>query len=481
MKKNLLALLVLFSVCLGKAQVGNSLNFDGSNDNIRRGVVSTLASGVTYEARVRAAAPSTGNKFIMYNGTNGTNGFGLYLQALTNTVVVKVGASVYTTSYVIPTGSFVLLSIVFTGPNALQVFANGTMVQNFFPSPATAPSGSFAIGSDDAGANFFGGDIDEIRYWNRIVCPAEIVHRSTCQAAGIEPLLVACYNFNQGVGSANNSTVLTLMDSSPNNYTATLTGFGLSGATSNWLTIAGGFSSTCTFAPATVTVSPTGTTAVCPGSAVTLSATGATSYTWSTASSGSSISVTPSVNTTYSVVGASGFCIGMGVKTVSVLPSPTLGVSSSTTNLCIGQTATLTANGASSYTWMPSGSGATIAVSPTVNTTYTVVGTGTNTCMNSAIFTQNVQACPNGLAQLSNSTQMTIYPNPTKGVFNVDLSNVTNASKLEVYNAFGQMVISNEVNSYTTKIDMDSMPKGIYIVRIKEGNTIVKTSRLIKE
>jgi hypothetical protein len=418
----------------------------------------------------------------MYNGTNGVNGFGLYLQALTNTLVIQVGSAVYTTSYVVPTGSFVLLSVVFTGPNALQVFSNGNMIMTFFPSPATAPSGSFAIGSDDAGANFFGGDIDEVRYWNRIVCPAEIVHRSTCQAAGIEPLLQACYNFNQGVGSANNSTVLTLMDSSPNNYTATLTGFGLSGTTSNWVTIAGGFSSTCTFAPNTVTVTNSPTTAVCAGNAVTLTATGATSYTWSTLASGSSVVVTPTAAVaSYSVVGLSGSCIGMGTRTLATMPLPMVAISSTTNNLCVGSTATLSASGASTYVWMPSGSGPTIAISPSVNTTYTAVGTGSNGCSSQTVYTQVVQNCAVGLNQLSISTQMNIYPNPTNGAFTIDLGNVTNATKLEVYNALGQMVISNDLNSYSTKINIESMPKGIYIVRIKEGNSVIKTSKLIKE
>lgn len=481
MKKILFAFSILLNLYLGQAQVGNSINFDGTNDNIRRGVVSTQASAITFEARIRAAAPSAGNKYILYNGTNGTNGFGVYLQAATNTVVVKVGSAVYTSSYVVPTGSLTLLSVVFTGPNALQVYANGIMVHNFFPAPATAPSGSFAIGSDDAGANFFQGDIDEVRYWNRIVCATEILHRSTCQALGNEPLLVALYNMNQGTGAGNNSTVTTLIDSSPSNYTATLSNFALTGGTSNWLTIAGAFSANCTFAPATVTVSPSGTVNTCLNSSVALSASGASTYTWSTAASGASISVTPTVLTTYSVVGQSGSCFGMGAKTVSVLPLPTLSVSSSTTSLCIGQTATITASGASTYSWMPAGSGSAIAVSPTVNSTYTVIGTGANSCTNSATLTQSVQVCATGLAQLINSVDLNLYPNPTFGVFTLQLSNFSSTSNVEVYNMVGKLIMYDQINSYITKFSLENMPKGIYFVRLKEGDVVVKTMKIIKE
>jgi len=481
MKKNLLYLFILMSASFAKAQVGNSLSFDGTNDNIRRGVVSVQNTAVTYEARIRAAAASAGNKYIMYNGTNGTNGFGLYLQASTNTVVVKVGASVYTSSYVVPTGSLTLLSIVFTGPNGLQVYANGTIVHNFFPPPATAPSGSFAIGSDDVGANFFGGEIDEVRYWNRIVCASEILHRSTCQANGNEPMLVACYNFNQGVGAANNATVTTLMDSSPSNYTATLTGFALTGVSSNWLTIAGAFSSNCTMAPATVTIAPAGgTVTTCSGSPINLIGSGATTYTWNTSQTGATLALTPSATVQYSVLAQSGFCYGMGLKTVSVNPKPTVGVSSSTAMLCVGSSATLTSTGATTYTWMPTGTGSNIVVSPTTTSTYTVIGTDVNTCTNIAVITQSTMICPVGIMQLTNNVGLSIYPNPANGIFTIAITNSSQNTKLEIYNAIGQLVLSEDVKDHL-KINIEQIPNGVYIVRLKENNAVIKTTKLIKE
>ena|ERR1700757_2010875 len=57
----------------------------------------------------------------------------------------------------------------------------------------------------------------------------------------------------------------------------------------------------------------------------------------------------------------------------------TVGVSSNRT-ICIGQSATLTASGATSYTWMPGGLNTTsVSVSPNVTTTYTLTGS-TGTC-----------------------------------------------------------------------------------------------------
>jgi|GEM_PF-4704777 len=69
-------------------------------------------------------------------------------------------------------------------------------------------------------------------------------------------------------------------------------------------------------------------------------------------------------------------------------PAPiNLLVTSSHTVLCEGETATITASGAGSYSWNPSASGPTITVSPATTTTYVVTGT-LNGCTNTISFVQ---------------------------------------------------------------------------------------------
>ncbi len=135
----------------------------------------------------------------------------------------------------------------------------------------------------------------------------------------------------------------------------------------------------------TVTVSPAVTIAasnsagagLCASSTVTLSANGATSYTWSPGNlSGSSVTVTPTVTTTYTVVGDNGAgCTGTAVTTVSVLTAPSLTISSPAFTICANGSTTLNASGANTYTWVPFGiTPPSISVSPTVTTTYTLLG-----------------------------------------------------------------------------------------------------------
>jgi hypothetical protein len=77
---------------------------------------------------------------------------------------------------------------------------------------------------------------------------------------------------------------------------------------------------------------------------------------------------------------------------VSPGPSPTVLVSSSSTLLCEGEAAVLTASGANAYSWISGSSSASTTVSPSVTTSYTVTGTN-NSCTNTAVYTQSVVLC----------------------------------------------------------------------------------------
>lgn len=58
-----------------------------------------------------------------------------------------------------------------------------------------------------------------------------------------------------------------------------------------------------------------------------------------------------------------------------------------------------------------------------------------------------------------------IYPNPSNGLYNVELSNETTAS-IEVYNVLGKLVQSIPQADSKTMIDLTGFPKGVYLVNI---------------
>ncbi|MBS1636523.1 MAG: T9SS type A sorting domain-containing protein [Bacteroidetes bacterium] len=113
---------------------------------------------------------------------------------------------------------------------------------------------------------------------------------------------------------------------------------------------------------------------ICAGGTAMLNASGAATYTWSTGSNASSISVSPSSTTTYTLNGqSSAGCAGSAVTCmVTVTSAPSISVNSST--VCSGSTATLTAAGVTSYTWNTGSTSASISVNPSATTVYTVSG-----------------------------------------------------------------------------------------------------------
>jgi len=130
---------------------------------------------------------------------------------------------------------------------------------------------------------------------------------------------------------------------------------------------------------------------ICSGQTATLSAGGATTYTWSTGAFTSSITVNPVATTVYTVAGTIATCTAAITTTVSMLSAPVLVAPAA--NICNGQTATLTAAGATSYTWSTGGTGASITVTPAVNTTYTVTGSN-GACTSSITTNVTVNAAP---------------------------------------------------------------------------------------
>ena len=111
----------------------------------------------------------------------------------------------------------------------------------------------------------------------------------------------------------------------------------------------------------TVNPSPTVTVnsaTVCAGTPVTLTASGANTYSWNTGATTATITPAPNVTTNYTVTGtAANNCTNKQTATVTVNPLPTLSVNSH--SICAGGTTTLTASGASNYTWSANAGSAT--------------------------------------------------------------------------------------------------------------------------
>jgi len=133
---------------------------------------------------------------------------------------------------------------------------------------------------------------------------------------------------------------------------------------------------------------------ICAGNNSTLTATGGTSYSWSTGATTSSIVVSPTGTTAYTATVTTGGCDSIPPSvTITVKPKPTAAIGGNT-SICTGQSTTLTASGGGTYVWNTGPSTSAITVNPTTNTTYTVTVTGANGCTNSSSATVTMNSLP---------------------------------------------------------------------------------------
>jgi hypothetical protein len=132
--------------------------------------------------------------------------------------------------------------------------------------------------------------------------------------------------------------------------------------------------------------------ALCAGSPVTLSGSGAATYAWNN-NVQNGVGFTPTNTQTYTVSGtdANG-CTNTAQVTVTVNALPTVSAGANQT-LCAGSPVTLSGSGAATYTW---NNGITNGVSftPASTQTYTVTGTNANGCTNTAQVQVSVNALP---------------------------------------------------------------------------------------
>lgn len=207
--------------------------------------------------------------------------------------------------------------------------------------------------------------------------------------------------------------------------------------------------------PANFTVTATSASA-CAGSSATLTASGATTYTWNASTNlnsanGTSVIATPSITETYTITGAVGTCTNTGITTVTVIPNPTITLTPTLSSICVGMSSTLTASGATNYTWSPSATlssntGSLVVANPTTTTIYTITGS-TNSCTNTAITTVSVLANPT----------LTVTPSfsvcsGTTGTLNVSGANTytwNNATNLSSANGGTVTSSTNTTETYT--------------------------------
>jgi hypothetical protein len=220
---------------------------------------------------------------------------------------------------------------------------------------------------------------------------------------------------------------------------------------------------------------------VCSGNSATLTANGAANYTWNPgAMSGSVQIVTPASTTVYSLTGANGTCTSAVNYTLTVQTSPTLNATANPSLICITQSATLSATGASGYLWYPGPvAGNPIVVSPMSTTIYTLQG-NIGSCLSSKTIALTVSPCT-GVDNITGNNTIKIYPNPSSGWITMDFGKPY-TGKVSVFNALGQEVMAKTLlEAETTTFNLESLAKGIYLIKLRTDSGQEKVYKVLKD
>ncbi|MES2780897.1 MAG: IPT/TIG domain-containing protein, partial [Bacteroidota bacterium] len=219
---------------------GNALRMDGTNDYVRIPDASYLKpSTVTLEAWVN---PGTANGLVIAKPNSRGPSGSFYESYIVSMNGGKFAATMSNISSVQKTvtqptaytqGRWYHVAAVFSS-TSLKLYVNGVLQDS--TGGMVLDHGAFpvTVAAHPNLSTFSNCTIDELRIFNTDRSASIIQDMN----GSIDPSttgLVAYYNFNQGIASANNPGVVSLFDLTANDNTATLTNSALTGSTSNWV------------------------------------------------------------------------------------------------------------------------------------------------------------------------------------------------------------------------------------------------------
>ncbi len=238
----------------------------------------------------------------------------------------------------------------------------------------------------------------------------------------------------------------------------------------------------------TVNINPS-VTSVCSGQQVQLNTqvsggSGSYTYVWASNPTGftsttSNPTVNPTANTTYLLTVTDGSTQGTSSVNITVLPVAQASFAYAANLLSVNFTNSST--NASTYYWT-FGDGTFSTMSNPSHTyvadgDYVVTLVATNSCGSDTIQ-QTIHVEASGI-DANVLTNINVYPNPANEIINVEFENEL-ASNIVVYSIDGKEILSKTFMDKVCSLDISSLEKGAYLLRISTNNGTIKKI-MIKE
>ncbi len=86
-----------------------------------------------------------------------------------------------------------------------------------------------------------------------------------------------------------------------------------------------------------------------------------------------------------------------------------------------------------------------------------------------------------GIKSLTKTAGISIFPNPTNGLVTIEVVQTLVHATIEVYDAVGKLAIKELLTKNNSTLDFSKLQEGIYIYKIINDKSVVKTGKLIKQ
>ncbi|MBA2610692.1 MAG: T9SS type A sorting domain-containing protein [Bacteroidetes bacterium] len=190
---------------------------------------------------------------------------------------------------------------------------------------------------------------------------------------------------------------------------------------------------------------------------------------------------------TVSLISANSFGPGpINTKTISVLTTPTLVLTSNSVTSCDQDPVTVTASGATTYTWSNTGgNSATATYTFGVDFTYTVTGAN-GACISTETVAVTIINCV-GIVEIgANNASFKVFPNPASDNITLKMNEAKNIDvTIELFDAAGKLALKQPANFTKDKgeykLNITSLARGVYALKVssKEGSS--QTLKILKE
>ncbi len=233
---------------------------------------------------------------------------------------------------------------------------------------------------------------------------------------------------------------------------------------------------------AKVTVNPlpiitSNDTTICAGQSAMLKATGATTYIWNGVTPGNSITVSPNINSTYTVIGTKLGCLSIPFTVqVTVNPAPIVYLGPDKT---MKDSAVLDAGpNLTFYHWWPNGEN-TRKITVKKDGIYWVKVTNSFGCTASDTIMVTIIVSTN---EINDKYKISVSPNPTSGLINISFQGAP-TSMVQIIDNLGKLVVEDKTivpDCVIRTLSLKNFPPGTYYLRIV-GDGFTRTVSVIKQ